>query len=194
MSVEPIPLGQLLTGSEQRDAVHVAIFPATANYKLSPGQDVGIIEPGVVPVVGSVEVEPVGIVDPFLKSMVFPEQMFYVALYPNTITSLRHDWVHPAFDAVPSKEESRRWMEEFAAKHHSHKNEWYHGTGRDYTADEVIESAADYLATGERHVQPGSESLRDFEFPLEFWKHFEALSGSQVSDSDKERMPFCCTC
>lgn len=35
---------------------------------------------------------PVGIVDPFLRESVQPSQRFWLFLYPNTVTSLRHEW------------------------------------------------------------------------------------------------------
>jgi hypothetical protein len=87
-----LPIGRLIAGDEGRDAVHVAIAPTTAPCELRPGQHVdprGNPEgPGVVPV---------GIVDPFLREPVQPGQRFWLFLYPNTVTSLRHEWTHPAY-------------------------------------------------------------------------------------------------
>jgi hypothetical protein len=87
-----LPIGRLITGDGGRDAVHVAIAPTTAPCELHPGQHVdqhGNPEgPGVVPV---------GIVDPFLREPVRVGQRFWLFLYPNTVTSLRHEWTHPAF-------------------------------------------------------------------------------------------------
>ena len=44
---------------------------------------------------------PVGIVDPFLKEPVEPGERFYIFLFPNTVTGLRHVWTHPAFMTRP---------------------------------------------------------------------------------------------
>ncbi|MDY3553899.1 hypothetical protein R5W24_003013 [Gemmata sp. JC717] len=87
-----LPIGRLIDGDEGRDAVHVAIAPTTAPCELRPGQHVdprGNPEgPGVVPV---------GIVDPFLREPVPAGRRFWLFLYPNTVTTLRHEWSHPAY-------------------------------------------------------------------------------------------------
>ena len=83
-------LGELTDYTAQRDAVHVAIAPITAPEKIFPGQKVDANgRPGR---------QSVGIVDPFLNTPVLPGQQCYIILFPNTVTDLRHEWKHPAFD------------------------------------------------------------------------------------------------
>lgn len=94
-----VQLGKLIETPQQRDAVHIAIAPVVATMKLHPGQEIGFVDDGNVRV-GTVAA-PLGIVDPFLKHPVNPEQSFYMFLFPNTITSLRHNWTHPAFSQEP---------------------------------------------------------------------------------------------
>lgn len=73
-------IGTILDGSDPRDAIHIAVIPMVATSILWPGQRLAN-----------------GIVDPFLVGRVVVGQWFYLFLYPNTITSLRHSWTHPAF-------------------------------------------------------------------------------------------------
>lgn len=190
-------LGKLIQGEEHRDAVHIAIAPVVATEKLYPGQHIGFVGECREQVWGRSD-KPLGIVDPFLAGPIFPGDKFFMFLYPQTITSLRHEWTHPAFASgvapIPDKAASQKWMEEFAAKHHSHKSEYYDGFGRNYTADEVVEFAKEFLLTGHKHIQQGSESLRDYTNAVEFWPHFEVLTGMKVTDYHREETPFCCTC
>jgi hypothetical protein len=93
-------LGQLIKdGDRRRDAIHIAVAPVTAAEVLRPGQHVGLVRPGDLEAVGPCD-KPLGIVDPFLPGPVEPGQRFWLFLYPNTITGLRHVWTHPAFTAA----------------------------------------------------------------------------------------------
>jgi len=90
-------LGSLPGPDAKRDAVHVAVVPATAAYLLLPGQRVCRLPDGQFGTAG----EPVGIVDPFRDDVVRAGEQFWLCLFPGTVTSLRHVWTHPAFQAAP---------------------------------------------------------------------------------------------
>ena len=93
-------LGRLIEdGERRRDAVHIALAPVTAADRLTPGQHVGLVQAGIVELVGPCD-HNIGIVDPFLAEDVEPGQRFWLFLYPGTITGLRHVWTHPAFTAA----------------------------------------------------------------------------------------------
>ncbi len=93
-------LGRLIEdGDRRRDAIHIAVAPVTAGERLAPGQHVGLVQEGNLELVGLCD-RNIGIVDPFLAEEVEPGQRFWLFLYPNTVTSLRHIWTHPAFAAV----------------------------------------------------------------------------------------------
>jgi hypothetical protein len=100
-------LGALPGPEDRRDAIHIAIVPVRACYRLRPGEHVGLLPadfaeshsvglPGDLPFVGN-GVAPIGIVDPFLLRPVERGEAFWLCLYPYSITSLRHVWTHPAF-------------------------------------------------------------------------------------------------
>lgn len=102
--MDNIKLGSIITTTQQKDAVHIAIVPVMSELTLSPGDHIGLVYPGVTRLVGHVR-NNIGIVDPFLKEDVLPGQRFWMFMYPGSISSLRHDWVHTAFDmaAEPKK-------------------------------------------------------------------------------------------
>lgn len=111
---EQTTLGVLLDATAQRDAIHIAVAPVIAAHILSPGEHVGFIsgEAEDRDKVGRTTPK-LGIVDPFLQTAVMPGQRFWLFLYPQTITSLRHNWTHPAFAAAdpgPRKSESEQWL------------------------------------------------------------------------------------
>ena len=95
-----IKLGTLLEGTEQRDAIHVAIAPVTAWQTLYPGQHIGFVDGGKVLVAPGIPVL-IGIIDPFLETRVMKGERCWLFLYQNTVTSLRHEWTHPAFEKRP---------------------------------------------------------------------------------------------
>lgn len=105
-------IGKILYEPQERDAIHIAVAPTRAAHDLLPGQHVNAKGEALSPLVG--------IVDPFLgRTTVHEGQTFWLFLYPNTITNLRHDWVHPAF-APRSKGEdmgtSEIWLRAKAAE------------------------------------------------------------------------------
>ena len=91
MSEAPM-VGKLAADDAKRDAIHIAIAPVVASEELTAGQDIGPVGDRFGPCA-----KPIGIVDPFLQTSVAKGERFYLFLYPNTITSLRHVWTHPAF-------------------------------------------------------------------------------------------------
>jgi hypothetical protein len=113
---EDVKLGTLIDGHAFRDAVHIAVVPMIAAERLKPGQHVGIISAGRI---AGGAIAKIGVVDPFLKRVLEAGQKCYLCLFPGTITTLRHQWEHPAFPAVESvardpEGEHRRVIEGYA--------------------------------------------------------------------------------
>lgn len=124
MSSTPLPLGKLAGEDAGRDAIHIAVAPVVASEVLSPGAHIGIDSDGLA----SPQAKHIGIVDPYLTRAVKAGERFYLCLYPNTIQSLRHHWVHPAFKdegppppeelpaPVPDKAASEAWLRAYAKR------------------------------------------------------------------------------
>lgn len=124
MNSTDLGLGKLITTEQQRDAIHVAVAPVVAAEVLYPGQHVGFLPGGQVGGAG----EHIGIVDPYLKEFVNKGGSFWLFLYPQTVTGMRHEWSHPAFsglDRLPTpeqvqsavgndKSESEKWLRAYA--------------------------------------------------------------------------------
>lgn len=175
-----------------RDAVHVAVFSATANGRLHPGQGVVLIEHGedrdakVAP-----SFDAIGIVDPFLDAVVEPGERFWVYLNPRTITALSHRWSHPSFEgagttyvAPSQKLASEEWLREWTAR-------------ADCPGYEAVMDAASRIADGET-VGRDDEYMhfdgRDAsgEIPPDFWHHAEIVLGQPIMG--RKASYFSCSC
>lgn len=177
--MDTLKLGQIITTEQQRDAIHVAVVPVVAKMHLKVGQHVGA---------EGLPRNPVGIVDPFLLAPVEMGQTFWLYLYPGSITSLRHNWTHPAFPdetppVVKDRSASEVWMRAWAVKHVSDD---YYGAGGQLSEDEAYAFA---LQAGEStHIGP-YEDARDY-IDSEWWTHWEAITGKR---GDRDAY-FSCSC
>jgi hypothetical protein len=92
-----LKVGKLITQPEERDAIHIAIAPVRAAIEIKPGTHVGFVGDSSE-IVSPHAIRLVGIIDPFLTKSVKPNEVCFLFVYPNQITSLNHHWKHPAFD------------------------------------------------------------------------------------------------
>jgi hypothetical protein len=168
MSDSQFLIGKLIDGRGEPDAIHVATMPVTAAETLKPGQHIGFKDEYRVTGSPPTPYKLLGIVDPFLTADVVEGQRFFMLLYPNTITGLRHVWTHPDISAsglgvgLPSE----KWLRDFAddvgadyhemmqvaASHCDEKNRW-----------------GDYLCEGGKWEGQST--------PEEFWTHYAAVTG-----------------
>ncbi len=174
-------IGEIHTTRLQRDAIHVAIAPVEAHQILRPGQHVGFMYKDNTELVGVCS-NPVGIVDPYLERSVHPGDRFWLFLYPQTVTSLRHDWTHPAFPAVkattPARDHHEQWIKNYAED-----------LGLSYR--DLMNGAASWVANGSYLSRGGLlESISTSE---EFWEHYQALQDEVIPDY-KKRSFFTCAC
>ena len=194
-------IGKILTRETERDAIHIAVFPATAGHELEPGQHVGLKDgraTGLKPLLG--------IVDPFLKGTVPAGAHFWLFLYPNTVTGMRHHWSLAAFDGHPGQpvastsiEASEKWLRDFIAS-------------ADCPSYEVVMAAA--VGEHKKNADPSNDpdgypnyynSQNDGEYlhfggrdahgdiPPEFWDHVEVVSGQKIPSGWRARH-FSCSC
>lgn len=163
-------LGSILSGTEHRDAIHIAVAPMRASETLSPGQRVGFI--GSDQSLAGPSDKVIGIVDPFLPTNVEQGQWFYMLLMPRTVTSLRHHWSHPEFEDLPEHSAEVAWVSVFAAR-------WK------YSFDEFMDGARQYIQKDyELDDRWEQADVEDGDWDT-FWTHFHTLTGMSVGDKDK---------
>lgn len=189
-----------------RDAVHVAVFSATADERMKPGDHVGIEEQNDGDAKVSRRVATIGLVDPFLQDIVKPGQRFWVYLYPRTITALSHRWSHPAFEqtasvyAPPAKKlESEQWLRDFCNDCDLPSYEDVMSTvakalrifpGMSTTEQVARSLREDYYAQEDYIHFDGQDASGDI--PPEFWDHVEVVFGIAIS-GEKPKY-FSCSC
>jgi hypothetical protein len=204
-SQEDLGLGKLITIEQRRDAVHIAVAPVTASHPMSPGTHIAFVEGStqLVRRAGMNELS-IGIVDPFLHEPIEAGQRFWMWLIPGSITSLHHEWTHPAFERVQPAtsariEAAKAGIERIATEMGSDGSDsgeaiQYYGPKNPMTYHRLMAAAADWLITGDRLVQQGNDSWRDGAFPYrEFWSLYEIVMGESVPE-EKAGNFFCCTC
>lgn len=197
-------LGSILVGNEKRDAIHLAVEPATAAHALTPGQEVGFVEGGM-----GISDRPVGIVDPFLKGYVDKGQRFWCIVYPRRITSLRHVWSHPDF---PEEGEVRPAAPTVPSEAQKAESEWrlrnfiQNADCPDYetvinaaigrhdrkAVDEDFGSKLADWGDGDRYLYFSGWDAHG-SIPPVFWDHVEVVTGVKVPP-EKRAQSFSCSC
>lgn len=177
-------LGRIITTEQNRDAIHIAVAPVIAAHTLISGRHVGIDQHGqATEHTGS----QIGIVDPFLRVTVEKGQTFWLFLYPGTITSLRHEWAHPAFGAeekvIVETSTSEKWMRAWSVQH---MGKDYYGDREKLTEEEAYGNAI--TAGHTLNVGPYEDS-RDH-IDSTWWSHWSIITG-EVKPEDAY---FSCSC
>lgn len=179
---DTLKLGKLITDEQERDAVHIAVVPVEAGCELKPGYHVGIDATGKAYYGITTQSGNIGIVDPFLKGIVPAGKVFWLFLYPGSITSLRHDWTHPAFKESRQKSESlksRLWIKHWASQN-------------DINYDDLMRHAGYYVDDQDSYWSDGGR-FEGMRLPDGFWKHYEAVTGLALPEGRYENF-FSCSC
>lgn len=175
-----IPVGQLITSPQSKDAIHVSVAPVKALHVLLPGQRVGLTATGLA----SSKAKPIlGVIDPFLEDPVLPSQECWLFLLPGAVTGLRHDWYHPAFPGTPPEvasspaappspdpvevESSFEWLQNWARS-------------VDLSYHQAKDAAALYVKDGSICYSANTSWVDP-----EFWDHYERVAGTKVAAADR---------
>lgn len=172
-----------------RDAIHLAVEPVIAGEALDPGEPI-LLRDGKA--FACLVENALGIVDPFLRSTVRPEQRFWLVVMPRQITSLRHVWEHPAFPpsemGIDAKAEatahilrtfeSQKWLKEFCSR----------SDCPDYHT--LMAAAIDHAQNGGGEYLHFDEDAHG-DIPPEFWDHLEAVTGVRA---ENPAAYFSCSC
>lgn len=189
MSDSARKLGSLIYSNilPERDAVHIAIMPGRSQVSLKRGDFVKYnAQTEMFELVSHAAIAD-GIVDPYLYGYdtTNPKYAFYVCLFPGSIMSLRHDWVHKNIPAAKHSEESEKiafaksWIEGFADQ-------------VDMSAEELFNHAREYLLDRWYYVCEGGK-YEGVSVPDAFWDHFETVTGEAVP-VEKRGSFFSCSC
>lgn len=179
MSEKPPKIGTLINGPENRDAIHIAVAPVTADETLEPGQHIAFVtERDNEFVHAGLPGTTIGMVDPYLAGPVKKGDKFWMFLHPNTITSLRHNWTHPAFKNDNVRDQSQNWIKWYAIS-----------LGMSY--EDLMKGAFSYLAHDE-YLNRGPD-LESVSLNSDFWDKFEIVTGMRVPEDHKSDF-FSCSC
>jgi hypothetical protein len=178
-------LGSTPPANAARDAVHVAMIPLIASETLRPGYHCGTLD-GVH---ATMFAKATGIVDPFLDGSVKEGERFWLCLYPGTVTSIRHDWTHPAIPSIKEpgyvrpddKSVSEAWLRSYATRMNSYED-----------PPEAFETLIEGLSSGSLFAH-GSDmhSIGDVDDIHELKKHAEIFLDRTI---DFDKFEFSCSC
>jgi hypothetical protein len=172
-------IGKIVGTHQQRDAIHVAVVPMLVGEGgLKPGTHVGLLSDGSI---GASATPKLGIVDPFLPVDPKQGQRVWLFMYPGSITSLRHEWTHPAFLGGPEREESEKWLRAYAARMNCYDD-----------SEVAYANLLEGLRSGELFAH-GSDlhGLYDLDDPDDLRFHAERFLGIRI---DWEQFSFSCSC
>lgn len=173
------PLTNPIQPNAVRDAIHIAIAPVIANEGLKPGEHVGF-SPGSTTHMERSD-SPIGIVNPFGGRVVAGES-FYLCLYPDTVTDMKHHWSHPSFGGplivATDKGASEAWLISFCKRY---------GLRMEYLLRELADSDPS-LCVYEDSVDDGYREKEDL------WKNYQIFTGKTVSEDQKDNLGFRCAC
>ena len=192
-------LGKVLpesTREGKRDAIHIPVLTAKAGCTLFAGQ-IAMYANGLAyskdnpNTPKNIDVKEIGVVDPFLTEMVPQGKMFWVFLYPGTVTDLTHAWEHPAIPEIGGSEaktndrikEAEEYIKAWADTEGLNYEDLIDAVRQELKPDGTIEYDHIYLKD--------LNSSATIEDPKVFWKHMSYLMGVYIKTNITY---FSCSC
>lgn len=207
-------LGMIHEYDEHRDAIHLGVEPIEAGETLKAGQHIGIGSDGKAYIAVESYIKAVGIVDPFLTTIVKQGERFWLVVYPRAITSLRHVWEHPDFPITNetrpkelTKEQqetvdmirntpahrARQEIEAFAESISSEEDsDWFRGIT--VSADELIDKMLEVGTSKSEWLSDYWSNGSQFEgvyIPDNIWDAVETIKNVKL---DNRESFFSCSC
>jgi hypothetical protein len=182
-------IGKLHREELPRDAIHIAVVSVISDFNMNPGETASI-DPDTGKVVPDHR-KPCGIVDPFLKEHVYPGSRFWLFMNPGTITSLRHEWEHPA---LPILKKDVSTAINVTKSQYDKASEWLRHETESMGVD--YKSFVDSLRFAVE--DPEGDSIwsghEDYDPSGEFWNNVEIILGKKLNRNQTEKVSFHCSC
>lgn len=179
-------IGTTHNTNHPKDAIHIAVAQVGAGELMKPGDHIGF--KNNTSTAYKFEVNTIGIVDPFLKKEVSKGQLFYMFLYPNSIHSLEHNWMHPAFASSEDKKKSKEFLDELLNRdcvmYGDHPQ--FDDTLERFKKGDVM--SCWYGDTVTDFLRSGPEERK------KFWDSLEIVTGITATKEQREQDSFSCSC
>lgn len=187
-------IGKLITEPQERDAIHIAVTPIQAGCFLIPGSQVGLTTDGKANYI----FPHIGVVDPYLKKGIDAGQWFWLFLNPGSITSLKHNWTHPAFkdDEV---DEVKPCVNNSNKLNSLHPNTGDYLKSIDWLKNFAYYNNLPYNAlidncSAGTSITSYGQDFHGPDDPDEFWHHMEIATGKHFDEAHRDKVYFSCAC
>lgn len=180
-----------------KDAIHIAIAQVRAGEELKAGDRVGFKEGNEVVFK---DTNTIGIIDPFIEGKVAKDCLCYLFLFPNTVTSLTHNWEHPLFNRTPERiEVARKWLGDNCGDYYDYGYGDPDGRVKEYSnAENFIDMFSKgeftwFAASGDDFSEYYN-SNKDGTFRKQFWDNLEIVTGVLATKKQRDQEYFACSC
>lgn len=178
-----------------KDAIHIAVAQVIAGEDDLENGDPLNWKDGIEGVVYR-DLDAIGIVDPFLTSSLNKGDKFYMFLMPNSVTSLTHQWTHPAFNRDGQKEAADKWLKKHSQAYFNDAEDdafadW-EGTNYDRFISEFKAGTVGFYAYGDDFSDHYNQDIGGFR--KKFWDNLEIVTGVMATKEQRAQEYFTCSC